>query len=250
MPRARQPSSSRWPTPSSRPLKIGLALHRRGVLGSRFFISAMKARISSRAPGGRSWATPPGRMNAWFMRSPVISSNMSSTSSRSRKPIVITVSAPISMPPVAMADQVGGDAVELHEQDPHDLGLLRDVVLDVEQPLDAEHVGRLVVERRQVVHPGAERRALHPGAVLHVLLDAGVQVADAAAGLGHRLALELEDQPEHAVRRRVLRAHVDDDPLVGLLGDALGDLVPVLAGDREDPTLGGLVRPGVRCPAR
>ena len=142
------------------------------------------------------------------------------------------------------ADQVGGDAVELHEQDPHDLGLLGDVVLDVEQPLDAEHVGRLVVERRQVVHPGAERRALHPGAVLHVLLDAGVQVADAAAGLGHRLALELEDQPEHAVRRRVLRAHVDDDPLVGLLGDALRDLVPVLAGDREDAALGGLVRPG------
>jgi hypothetical protein len=37
------------------------------------------------------------------MRSPVMSSKRSSTSSRSRKPIVITVSAPISMPPVAMA---------------------------------------------------------------------------------------------------------------------------------------------------
>ena len=36
------------------------------------------------------------------------------------------------------ADQVGGDPVELHEQDPHDLGLLGDVVLDAEQPLDAE----------------------------------------------------------------------------------------------------------------
>ena len=74
------------------------------------------------------------------------------------------------------------------------------------------------MERREVVHPGAERHALHPGAELHVLLDAGVQVADAAAGLGHRLALELEDQPQHAVGRRVLRAHVDDDPLVGLVG--------------------------------
>ena len=56
--------------------------------------------------------------------------------------------------------------------------------------------------------------ALRPGAVLHVLLDAGVQVADAAAGLGDRLALELEDQPEHAVGRRVLRTHVDDDALL------------------------------------
>ncbi len=84
-------------------MKIGLALHSAAYSGSRFFISAMNARISSRAPGGRSWATPPGRMKAWFIRSPVISSNRSSTSSRSRKPIVITVSAPISMPPVAMA---------------------------------------------------------------------------------------------------------------------------------------------------
>ncbi len=50
-----------------------------------------------------SWATPPGRMNAWFIRRPVISSNRSRVASRSRKPIVITVSAPISMPPVAIA---------------------------------------------------------------------------------------------------------------------------------------------------
>ena len=138
------------------------------------------------------------------------------------------------------ADQVGGDPVELHQEHAHDLRLLRDVVLDVEQPLDAEAVGHLVVERAQVVHPRAEGDALHPGAELHVLLDAGVQVADAAAGLGDRLALELEDQPEHAVGRRVLRAHVHDDLVVVLLGDALGDRVPVLAGDGEDPSLAGL----------
>ena len=143
------------------------------------------------------------------------------------------------------ADQVGGDPVELHEQDPHDLGLLGDVVLDAEQPLDAEHVGHLVVERREVVHPGAERDALDPGAVLHVLLDAGVEVADAAAGLGHRLALELEDQPEHAVGRRVLRAHVDDDAFLDVVVEALGDGVPVLAGDGEDLALGGVGGAGV-----
>ncbi len=84
-------------------MKIGFSLHSAAYSGSRFFMSAMKSRISSSAPDGRSWATPPGRMNAWFMRSPVISSKRSSTSSRSRKPIVITVRAPISMPPVAMA---------------------------------------------------------------------------------------------------------------------------------------------------
>ncbi len=84
-----------------------------------------------------------------------------------------------------------------------------------------KHVRRLVEQRREVVHPGAEGDALHPGAVLHVLLDAGVQVADAAPGLADRLALDLEDQAEHAVRRRVLRTHVDDDPLLDLLGEGL-----------------------------
>ena len=83
-------------------MKIGLALQSAAYSGSRFFISATKPRISSSAPGGRSCATPPGRMKPWFIRSPVISSKRSSTSSRSRKPMVMTVSAPISMPPVAM----------------------------------------------------------------------------------------------------------------------------------------------------
>ncbi len=44
------------------------------------------SRNRSMAPDGRSWATPPGRMNAWFIRSPVISSNRSSVFSRSRMP--------------------------------------------------------------------------------------------------------------------------------------------------------------------
>ena len=55
------------------------------------------------APGGRSWATPPGRMNALFMRRPVTISKIDRIRSRSRKPTVMTVVAPISMPPVARA---------------------------------------------------------------------------------------------------------------------------------------------------
>jgi hypothetical protein len=57
------------------------------------------------------------------------------------------------------------------------------------------------------------------------------------------LALQRQDQAEHAVRGRVLRAHVDDDPLAGLevlrLDGGGDDLVPVLAGDRVDAALGG-----------
>ena len=34
------------------------------------------------------------------------------------------------------------------------------------------------------------------------------------AAVGDGLALELEDQPQHAVRGRVLRAHVEDEALL------------------------------------
>ena len=63
----------------------------------------MNALMCSMASAGRSCATPPGRMNAMFIRSPVRNSIRCRASSRSRKPAVIPVSAPSSMPPVAMA---------------------------------------------------------------------------------------------------------------------------------------------------
>ena len=153
----------------------------------------------------------------------------------------MTVSAPISMPPVASATTCEETRLSSIISTRIDGGPLGHVVGDAEQLLDAEAVRGLLVQRRQVVHPRAERDALGPGAELHVLLDAGVQVADAAAGLGHRLAVDLEDQPEHAVRRRVLRAHVDDDALLAEARGLLGDVGPVAAGGGEDPALGGLV---------
>ena len=41
------------------------------------------------------------------------------------------------------------------------------------------------------------------------LLDAAVQVSDHGDGFDHRFAGQVKDQPENAVRRRVLRAHVE-----------------------------------------
>src|SRR5262249_20869520 len=115
------------------------------------------------------------------------------------------------------------------------------LVGDTEQSLDRQAVRGLVGQRRQVVRPGAERDALRPGTELHVLLDPGVQVADHRPDLGHRLAFEREDQPEDAVRRRVLRTHVDNQVLfsvaVGRLANSGDDLVPVLASDVVDATL-------------
>src|SRR5439155_17289190 len=59
-------------------------------------------------------------------------------------------------------------------------------------------------------------RPLDVGQLLAGLLHAGVEVADDRLGPQHRLALEFEHDPEHAVRRRVLRPEVDDHGLVGL----------------------------------
>ena len=62
-----------------------------------------------------------------------------------------------------------------------------------------------------------------------------MQVADPAAGLGDGLALDLQDQPQHAVGGGVLRAHVDHDALTGLgFGGRGGDLIPVLPADDHD----------------
>ena len=66
-------------------------------------MTSQNSRMRFSAPSGRSWTTPPGRMNAWFIRSPVRNSSRCRTSSRSRKPLVMPVSAPSSMPPVARA---------------------------------------------------------------------------------------------------------------------------------------------------
>jgi hypothetical protein len=164
-----------------------------------------------------------------FIRRPVIISMTWKTRSRSRNPIVITVVAPISMPPVPMHtrwEEIRVSSIMSTRMTEARSGIWSVMPSSFST---GQAVGRLLEHRREVVHPGAEGDPLHPGAELHVLLDAGVQVADARAGLGHRLAVELEDEAEHAVRRRVLRAHVDDDALLVQRGRLVDEVVPVAA---------------------
>ena len=112
--------------------------------------------------------------------------------------------------------QMGGDPVELGQEHPDPVGAGRH--LDAEERLDGKREDQLVVERRQVVHAGDVGGPLDVGQLLGGLLHAGVEVADHRLGPQHRLAVELDHEPEHAVGRRVLGAHVDDHGLVvGLL---------------------------------
>ena len=131
--------------------------------------------------------------------------------------------------------QVRGDPVELHEHHPDHRGARRNVVGDAQEAFHPQAVRGLVEERREIVHPRDEGDALGPVPVLQVLLDPGVQKADAATGFDHRLALDLQDQPQHPVGGRVLRSHVDHDALAGHAVFRGGDdLIPVLSAENDD----------------
>ena len=149
-------------------------------------------------------------MNAWFIHQAGDGLEHVEDEFAFLKPNSIGVSAPSSMPPVASATRC--EEMRLSSISMTRATVARSGICSVmSSSFHAQPVGGFVEERREVVHPGHERDALDSGAVLHVLLDAGVQVADAAAGFGTRLAFDLEDQAQHAVGGRVLRAHVDDD---------------------------------------
>ena len=83
--------------------------------------------------------------------------------------------------------------------------------LEAEQLLDAQAEGVLLVHRRAIVEPVEVRDVLEVGARLHQLLGAAVQQADMRVDALDDLAVELEHETQHAMRRRMLRAEVDGE---------------------------------------
>jgi hypothetical protein len=117
--------------------------------------------------------------------------------------------------------QVGDDPAHLAGDHPQDLAALGD--LETHQLLDPEREPDVVRHRREVVGPVGEGDDLIVLAVLTQLLEAGVEIADVRNHPDHRLAVQLDHQPQHAVRRRVLGTDVDQhvlgaEPLVELAG--------------------------------
>jgi hypothetical protein len=102
---------------------------------------------------------------------------------------------------------VRGYASQLHVEHANVLGTLRNAVRDAEQLLDAQHVAQRVRRRREVVHAFGIGLPVRPEQVLHVLFDAGVQIADLGLGLDYGFAFDLEHNLQHAVRRGMLRPH-------------------------------------------
>ena len=79
--------------------------------------------------------------------------------------------------------------------------------------LEGQRPGMRLVHRRDIVQPVEIGQRLKIGLVLDQLLRAAVQQPDVRLGSQDGLALELEHEPQHAVRRGVLRPKVDGEVL-------------------------------------
>ena len=105
---------------------------------------------------------------------------------------------------------MAGDPGQLHHQHSNRLRPRRN--LDADQLLDRHHEADVVDRGRQVIHPIAKGDALRIGLVLEGFLESSVEVADIGIRIAHNFAVELQPNPQYAVRAGVLRTHVELHP--------------------------------------
>ncbi len=103
---------------------------------------------------------------------------------------------------------VAGDPVQLAREDPDVLGPARD--LDVVELLEGDHRRPLAEQRADVLERVHVADRLVVVGVLAQLLDAAVEVAEDRIEVDDLLAVDLEDDPQDAVGRRVLGPHVEE----------------------------------------
>ena len=108
---------------------------------------------------------------------------------------------------------VARDSLQLAQNRPHVPRAPRH--FDRHQLLDGLAVADIVRGRCHVVHPIGEQDDLRPVAILAQLLDAAVQVADHDVAVDDVLAVQPQDDAQHAVRARMLRPHVEHQ-LIGV----------------------------------
>src|SRR5207237_6697577 len=85
--------------------------------------------------------------------------------------------------------------------------------IDSEQAFSAERERDVVADRVQVVFAVGPADDLIVLAVLADLLEAAMQIADVWNAPHDRLSIELQNEAKNAVRRRMLRAEVDEHVL-------------------------------------
>ena len=81
--------------------------------------------------------------------------------------------------------------------------------LDLQQPLDREREGVLLVHRRDIVEPVEIWHGLQIRLVLDQLFGAAMQQSYMWIDAGDEFAVQFQHETQHAVSGRVLRAKID-----------------------------------------
>ncbi len=114
---------------------------------------------------------------------------------------------------------VAGNAVEFSEDHAHMLGARRR--FHIQQLLYCLAVAQPIRDRGYVIHAVHIRIEHRISAVLADLLDAAVQISNYAFEAKNLFAVKPQNHAQHAVGRRMLRAHIDDE-FVGIKKRLLG----------------------------
>ena len=99
--------------------------------------------------------------------------------------------------------------------------------IQVDQFLDRQAISQVVADRIHIIQPVGHHFGLLVGLGFHVLFDAGVQETDVGDTVDHGLAVQFEQQAQHAVRGGMLRPHVQQHGLAldGPVGDQVLQIV-------------------------
>ena len=108
----------------------------------------------------------------------------------------------------AHADQVAGDAVQLADQHAQMPAAFRHAV--AHQLFDAQRPAEIHVHPGQVVHAVGVRNPLPRREILADLFRTAMQIADVRHDFGDDFAIGPQHEPQHAMRARMLRPHVDE----------------------------------------
>ncbi len=100
-------------------------------------------------------------------------------------------------------EQVRGNPGQLGADDPDELASRGNLLVDIQQFLDCQHVCDVVGQGRQVIQSVGVRDKLGVGHVLGDFFIASMQVTHIRHCLGDDLAIQFEDDPQNTVRRRV-----------------------------------------------
>ena len=104
---------------------------------------------------------------------------------------------------------MAGDTIQFGEDDARRLRAGRS--LDIQQLFDRQAVAQTVRNRGHIIHAVDVRGEPLVCAILTDLLNTAVEITDDALRAHHLFAIQLEDYAQHAVRRGVLRPHVEHE---------------------------------------